>query len=167
MEPIRPCNTYHAVSSGQDVLRCADGKSVFKVYFLDIIGRAEPSRTVWAESGLDRAGFLAALAESEAVEGIGFITAFPHITKVFRFGPESETVLNVRAWNSRDMTPLVLDRSDGYMEFGCLAEALIAADEYRFWAEAETVAEYLEKRSGFADGPVASHEKLRRYWGES
>jgi len=64
------------------------------------------------------------------VEGIGFVTAFPHITKVFRFGPEAETAMNVCAWDTRSMAPIGLGRSQGYVEFACLAEAAIAADEY-------------------------------------
>lgn len=164
MREIKPCNPYHAVACGRELLRLADAKSVFKVYFINIIGRADPSRTVWAERGEERALYLKALAAAEGVEGIGFVTAFPHITKVFRFSPQAETVLNVRAWNTRGLTPLPLERDDDYLEFACLAEAVIAADEYRLWAQAETVAAYLEEWGAFADGLVTSHEKLRTYW---
>jgi len=164
MEAIKPCSPYHAVAVGRDLIRPRDGKSCFKVYFLDIVGRPDPARTVWAASGLDQRDYLGRLAAAGDVEGVGFVTAFPHITKVFRFGPEAETVLNVRAWNSRDMTPLGLARSHGYVEFACLAEALIAADEYRIWAEAESVADYLARWSDFADGAVLRHEKLRLHW---
>ena len=164
MKPIKPCNTYHALSAGRESLRLADGKSAFKVYFVDIIGRPEPAQTVWAASGIDRGAFLVLLAQGEQVEGIGFVIAFPHITKVFRFGPEAETVIHVRAFDTRSMAPLDLGRSDGYVEFACLAEALIAADEYRFWAEVVSVEAYLERWSDFADGPLAHNDKLRRYW---
>lgn len=160
----KPCNTYHAVLSGKNMARGADGRSVFKVYFVDIIGRKDPTRTVWAQSGISKDGFAKSLAATEGVEGVGFVTAFPHITKVFRFGPEAETVLNVRAWNTRDLAPLDLKRSAGYVEFACLAEAAIAADEYRFWSEAETVAAYLDRWSAWSQGPVARHDKLAAYW---
>ena len=164
MQPIKPCNTYHAIDSGRHLLRPPDGKSAFKVYFLDIIGRKDPSRTVWAAADVQRAAYLEALAAAPAVEGIGFITAFPHVTKIFRYAPEAEIVLHVRALNSRDMTPIDLARADDYLEFACLAEAVIAADEYLFWAEAQSVAHYLKQWSPFADGPVARNDKLGTYW---
>ncbi|HOQ61853.1 MAG TPA: hypothetical protein PKZ08_14600 [Vicinamibacterales bacterium] len=164
MLTVKPCNTYHAVLSGKALCRRADARSAFKVYFIDIIGRKDPARTVWAQSGLDRADFLARLAGTEGVEGVGFVTAFPHITKVFRHGPEAEVVMNVRAWNTRDLAPLSLGRGQDYVEFACLAETLIAADEHLFWADARTVEEYLARWSPFADGPVARHDKLLEYW---
>jgi hypothetical protein len=164
MLTIKPCNTYHAVLSGKEMCRPAGGRSAFKVYFIDIIGRKDPARTVWAHSGIDRADFLARLARADGVEGVGFVTAFPHITKVFRHGPEAEVVMNVRAWNTRDLAPISLARSQDYVEFACLAEAVIAADEYLFWADARTVEEYLTRWSPFADGPIARNDKLLEYW---
>ena len=64
MLPIKPCNTYHAVLSSRELYRGADGKSAFKVYFCDIIGRKEPARTVWAQCGLAKADFLKGSARS-------------------------------------------------------------------------------------------------------
>ena len=61
MQPIKPCNTYHAVLSSRELYRGADGKSAFKVYFCDIVGRKEPARTVWAQGGLTKADFLKSL----------------------------------------------------------------------------------------------------------
>jgi len=145
--------------------RPADGRSAFKVYFIDIIGRKDPSRTVWAQSGIDRADFLARLARADGVEGVGFVTAFPHITKVFRFGPNPEIVLNVRAWRTEDFSPLSLERGEEYVEFACLAEAIIAADEFRFWAEAPSVEAYLARWCDWAEAPILDHAKLRRYFG--
>lgn len=164
MFAVKPCNTYHAVLSGTDMLRLPNGKSVFKVYFVDIVGRKDPARTVWDQCGFSRQDFLASLAKQQGIEGVGFIVAFPHITKVFRFGPEMETVLNVRGWNTKDMSPLNLSRTEGYVEFACLAEAAIAAEEYAFWAEADSVEDYLTHWSAFKDGPVARHDKLLAYW---
>ena len=165
MQPIKPCNTYHAVLSGKELCRPAGGKSAFKVYFIDIIGRKEPACTVWVPNGMSAKDFPARLAQAEGVEGVGFVTAFPHITKVFRFGPEAETVMNVRAWDTRDMAPINLGRSQDYVEFACLAEAAIAADEYNAWAQTQTVEEYLQHWSSFADGPISRHDKLLEYWG--
>jgi len=164
MLEIKPCNTYHAVCTGKELLRGTDGKTTFKVYFLDIVGRREPARTVWAQCGMCEEDFLARLAKAEGVQGVGFVTAFPHVTKVFRFGPEVETNLNVRGWWTRDLRPLNLLRGEDYVEFACLAEALIAADEFQFWAEAESVPAYLEKWSNFAGHAIRRRDKLARWW---
>ena len=141
-----------------------DGKSVFKVYFVDIVGRKQPERFEWRLCWRSQKDFLEALAK-KGIEGVGFVIAFPHITKVFRYGPNPEIVLNVRALKTETLDPLSLERSEGYMEFACLAEAVIGADEYRFWAETRKVEDYLKMWSAFADGPILDHEKLRCYWG--
>lgn len=165
MQPLKPANPYHAAIVGRDLLNGADSRSAFKVYFVDIVGRADPTRTEWAKCGLRKEDFLTALARTDGVEGVGFVTAFAHITKVFRFGPESEIVMNVRAWHTQGLAPLDLDRSDGYAEFACLAEAKLAADEFRFWAQAESVTSYLATWSDYAGGHIAVRDKLVRYWG--
>jgi hypothetical protein len=164
MQPPKPANPYHGVLSGREMFRGKDGKSAFKVYFIDIIGRKDPSRTVWAQCGVTKESFNERLAAVDGLEGVGFITAFPHIAKAFRFGPEAETVLNVRAWNSKDMTPLNLGRSQEYVEFACLAEAAIAAEEYLLWAHAKTVEEYLRDWAISTDWPVKQSDKLAEYW---
>ena len=164
MIEIGRCSTYHALVPDRDTFRGPDGKTVFKVYYVDIIGRKDPSRTVWDLCGLEKADFLQSLAGAEGVEGIGFITAFPHITKAFRFGPGAEIVINVRAWNTKDMTDIDLARSQDYVEFACLAEALIAADEFCFWAEADSVDKYLSQWSACTDAPIVRNDKLRQYW---
>ncbi len=164
MKTMKPCNTYHGILDERLLHRCADGRSAFKVYFIDVVGRPEPARTVWAQSGMARDKILARLDGLEGMEGIGFITAFPHVTKIFRFGPESETVVNVRAWNPRDWTPLPLARCEEYVEFACYAEAGIALDEFNFWSAAETVEEYLARWSDQSDWPIKRHGKLMEYW---
>ncbi|OGV68760.1 MAG: hypothetical protein A3K19_24130 [Lentisphaerae bacterium RIFOXYB12_FULL_65_16] len=164
MQPLKPANTYHAIISDRKLFRGAADLTAFKVYFVDIIGRKDPSRTEWDKCGLSRDQFMASLTGVPGLEGVGLITAFPHITKAFRFGPESEIVMNVRAWNTQGMTPLDLSRSDGYAEFACLAEAVLAADEFALWANAASVAEYLAKWSPYAGGPVSSRDKLMTYW---
>ena len=164
MEPIKPCNTYHGKSAGTEMVRMPDGKSAFKVYFVDIVGRKQPERFEWMLSGRSPKDFLAGLAK-RGIEGIGFVIAFPHITKVYRYGPNPEIVMNVKAYKTDGLEPLSLERGEGYVEFACLAEAVIGADEYEFWAKAKSVEEYLKQWSDFADGPIVDHEKLRRYWG--
>jgi len=159
---VKPANPYDARISGTSLLRCPDGKSVFKVYFLDITGRQDPARCEWDRCGMPRDGVLTAL--SRVAEGVGFVTAFPHVTKVFRWSPHAETVLDVRGFRTPGLSEYPLERGDGFVEVACLAEALIATDEYGFWASAADVGEYLGRWSGFASGRVADPAKLGRYW---
>lgn len=162
---IRPTRSYHARDAGRAVCAMPDARSVFKVYYVDIIGRADPARTEWDQCGLARDAFLTDLRAS-GLEGVGFATAFPHITKVFRFAPSAEIVMHVRAFDTRGLAALDLNREDGFTEFACYAEALIAADEYRFWAETDDIDAYLEQWSAFADAPIANHAKLAARWQE-
>ena len=161
---IKSCRPYHSQTTQRDLLRLADGKSAFKVYYVSIVGRDDPAKYEWEYSPLTIEDFESRLVTAGEIEGVGFITAFPHITKVFRFAPSMETVLHVRAFNTADLSPLDLAREDGYMEYACYAEAAIAADEYHAWAKAAAVEEYLAFRSGFDDGPVASQSKLAVYY---
>ncbi|MCP5156256.1 MAG: hypothetical protein H6983_18935 [Ectothiorhodospiraceae bacterium] len=160
---VTACSPYHAVSAGRSVIRMADGRSVFKVYYVDIIGRDDPTRYEWALASQDKATFEARLARLD-LEGVGFVIAFPHIAKVFRFAPSAETVVHVRAFRPLDMAPLDLAREDGYVEFACLAEALVAADEYAAWAAAPDVATYLGRYARFEDAPIVDCAKLATYW---
>ena len=159
---VTPCRSYHSRTVGRAVVRMPDGRSVFKVYYVSIIGRDEPSRYEWAHSAVQPRDLEARLMKS-GVEGVGFATAFPHITKVFRFAPAAETVMHVRAFNTPDLSELSLARDDGFVEFACYAEAAIASDEYRSWAAAASVEDYLKFRSGFDDGPIVNHRKLAAY----
>jgi len=162
MMRITACRPYHSRTERTALLRLPDGKSAFKVYYISIIGRDDPRKFEWAHCSLAPTDFAVRL-QSSGLEGVGFITAFPHITKVFRFAPTMETVLHVRAVHTADLSPLDLARDDGYLEFACYAEAAIAADEYHAWAQAGTVEEYLASFSAFTDGPVASNTKLAAY----
>lgn len=163
MIEIKPCRPYHAKTIGKTLLKMPDGKSAFKVYFISIVGRDDRARFEWDHSALKSVDFQAAILKS-GWEGIGFVTAFPHITKEFRFAPDAETILHVRAFQTRDLKPLDLGRGEQYLEFACYAEAAIAADEYRAWARAGDVKEYLRFFSDFEDGPVKSCAKLAAYW---
>lgn len=161
MDPIKSCNSYAARPAGVATYR--DGKHCFKIYYVDIYDRSQPKRYEWDRFELPREALPEALAEA-GVEGIGFVVAFPHITKVFRFAPGAETVLHVRAWRTGGFSEIDLNRAEGYMEFACYAEALIAADEYRFWAEAPSVESYLGRWSKWPDATVEDHGKLGRYY---
>jgi hypothetical protein len=160
---LTPCKTYHAKTVGRNVLRMPDGKSVFKVYYVSVIGRDRPELYEWRRSSRTTADF-ERMFTAGGHEGVGFVVAFPHVTKVYRFSPDGETILDVREFDTDGMTARDCARSDGYHELACYAEAAIAADEYRAWAEAGSVDEYLVARSGAADFPVVSHTKLADYW---
>ena len=160
---VQPCRTYHSKTISRSLVRMPDGRSAFKLYLVSIVGRANPERYEWDRAPM-RPTEIEALFRASASEGIGFVIAFPHITKVFRFAPSAETVLHVRAFNTPELTTLDLAREDGHMEFACYAEAAIAAEEYAFWASAKTVEEYLARFSAFEDGPIARHDKLSAYW---
>jgi len=140
-----------------------DGKSVFKVYYISVIGRDRPELYEWQRSPRTTADF-ERMFVAGGHEGVGFVICFPHVTKVYRFSPEGETILDVREFDTESMTDRDCSRSDGYHELACYAEAAIAADEYRAWARAATVEEYLAFRSDAADFPVVSNDKLAAYW---
>ena len=161
MQSIEACQTYAARSAGRAVYQ--NGPHAFKVYLIDITGRQRPERYEWDRAGLDRDSVVAGLKRA-GVEGVGFVCAFPHIAKVFRFGPESETVLNVRAFRPADFTELDLARSDGYVEYACLAESVIADAEYRLWAEARSVPDYLDRWVDWQPVAVADEGKLGRHY---
>lgn len=160
---VLPTKPYCSLVRDRFLLSLDDGKSRYKVYTIDLLGRDSPERYEWQHSGLSRQDLERRLANAP-IEGVGFVTAFPHITKVFRYHPGAETVLAVRAFRTTSMDEYDLDRGDEFVEFACLAEALIAADEYRFWAAEKSVEAYLESWSDLGTADVTDHGKLRRYW---
>ena len=159
---VEKCGTYHAKIEECELVMMPDGKSAFKVYFVSIVGRENPARTEWPLCGIDKREFIERFRQS-GEEGVGFLTAFPHITKVFRYSPKSEILQHVRAFDTKSGAPISLVRGD-FMEFACLAEALVAAEEYAAWAAAKSVEEYLEFRSSVKDAPVVDNAKMRRYF---
>jgi hypothetical protein len=160
---IASCRTYHGKTAGHALLRMPDGQSVFKVYYISVIGRDTPEKFEWGRSPRSQADFEKAFLAG-GHQGIGFVLAFPHVTKIYRFSPGAETIMDVREFHTDGMRPLDCARGDGFHEFACYAEAVIAADEYHAWAKARTVDAYLDSRSGAADFPVASNTKLAAYW---
>jgi hypothetical protein len=144
----------------------ADGRSAFKVYYISVIGRDRPDLYEWQHSARTREHFEKTFLAG-GYEGIGFAIAFPHVTKIFRFSPGMETIMDVREFHTEGMRPMDCSRADGYHEFACFAEAAIAAEEYLTWARVGTVEEYLAFRSTAADFPVASNTKLAAYWKET
>lgn len=162
MDAIKPANTYTARPSGTALY--ANDRSVFKVYYVDIIGRANPERFEWDRCGRERESVITHLARV-GVEGVGAVAAFPHITKVFRFAPSAETIMHVKGYWTPDFSAVDLRREEDYVEFACYAEAIIAAEEYRFWAQAQSVEAYLQQWVSWAEAPIVEHAKLGRYFG--
>ena len=63
-----------------------------------------------------------------------------------------------------DMKVRDCSQDDGFHEFACFAEAIIAAEEYKAWARAESVEEYLKFRCSSEIFPVHANRKLKDYW---
>ena len=85
---------------------------------------------------------------------------------IARYMPKAEIILTLKAFETQTGKPINLDRGEGFMEFACLAEAVIANDEYRAWGEAENVEQYLEARcSCFGkELPIRVKNKMKNYW---
>jgi hypothetical protein len=161
MEPVQVCSSYAARPSGRGVYR--NGSHVFKVYYVDIPGRARPDLYEWDRCGRERDTLLEGLKRA-GVEGVGFVVAFPHIAKAFRFAPSVETVLHVRAFRPADFSELDLGREGGYVEFACLAEAVIGDGESRLWADAPSVEAYLARWVEWTPAVIVDEGKLGRYY---
>lgn len=160
---MTPCRPYHGRTHHSKIITMPNPKSVFKIYYISIIGRDQPELYEWEHCPLSPEQFEETL-RSGPHEGIGFIIAFPHITKVFRFSPGAETVLDVSEFQTTGMRPKDGSRGDGSHEFACYAESMIAADEHEAWAKAATIEEYLAFRLARLDFPVTSQTKLADYW---
>jgi hypothetical protein len=160
---ITPCRFYHAQTVGRSMLRMPDGNSAFKLYYISAIGREKPELFEWQRCPHTPQDFEKAFLAG-GHEGIGFVLAFPHVTKIFRFSPGAETIVDVREFHTDGMRPMDCSREGGYHEFACYAEAVIAADEYHAWARAASVETYLASHSDSADFPVASNTKLAAHW---
>jgi hypothetical protein len=163
MMKISTCQPYHAQIVSSRLIHMPDGKSVFKIYFVSIIGRDSPQKYEWAHSAYTREQFEQDL-QGTTCKGIGFVIAFPHITKVFRFSPVNETVLDVSEYRTQTWQPLDCSRGDGSHEFACYAETIIASQEHTAWANAANLDEYLGSRCHQSDFPVIRHDKLADYW---
>ncbi len=160
---VKPCRTYHGKTVGHSLVRMRDGRSAFKVYYISVVGRDAPERFEWERCPRTYGEFEQAILDS-GVEGVGFIIAFPHVAKIFRFSPGGETVLDVREHHTEGLRAMDCSRSDGFHEFACYAEAVLAAAEFHAWAHAGTIEEYLGFRAKEDDFPVARHTKLAEYW---
>ena len=116
--------------------RCPTVDLRFKVYFLSVIEREQPHVFDWQSCDYTSDNFENRV--NSGIQGVGFITAFWRITKVFRYSSQIETVVDVGCLDTRSFEGVSSDRGEGYYEFACYAEAVIAADEYHAWANAKT-----------------------------
>jgi len=163
MAQVKVCAPYASEVVAKSSLRIEETGGAFKVYFISIVGREQREKYEWECCGTATDDFLRTL-EARRPEGVGFVTAFPHITKIFQFGPNPETNLYTRAYKTSTWEELPLDYS-GSTEVACAAEALILADEFRFWLEASSVEAYLGRTSSAGSAQFASHSKLREHCG--
>ena len=158
MIEVKKGNPYNSKVVGKTQVAFEDSGSAFKVYFIDIRGRDDRAKYEWEHCGRTQEDFLERLRQLKP-EGIGFVTAFPHITKVFQFGPTAETNLYTKAYKTETFEELPLDYS-GATEVGCAAEILIAAAELRFWLDAQTVDDYLAQACEAGDASFRNHRKM-------
>jgi len=163
MKTIKPCPPYYARLERFTVLNMPDGKSVYKIYYISRLDRDKPELYEWPFSQLTQESFEDSFLAG-GYEGIGFVIAFPHVTKIFQFSADKETILDVKEYITAQMQTREMPKIDGFHEFACLAEALIAAEEYKAWASARSVDEYLAYRCDLMDFPVLSNIKLSEYW---
>jgi hypothetical protein len=134
-------------------------RAKIKIYFVDIYGRTSPECYEWAKSSFNQ-DILNQLLQNKTITGIGFAVSFPHITKVFCFDSTVETNLNVRAFSTSSFNDIDLNRDESFQEFACLAEVLIARDEFMFWAQAHAVEAYLNKWSDWKPVEILNPNKL-------
>jgi len=84
------CRSYHARTVKQTLLRMPDEKSIFKIYYISVIGRDTPEKYEWEHCPHTQDGFEKFFLLGKH-EGIGFVLAFPHVTNSFLLQQLQET----------------------------------------------------------------------------
>ncbi len=140
-----------------------EGQSGFEVYFRSVIRKEESHLFEWQSCDDTPADFDNRLVNS-GIEGVGFITAFPHITKVFGYSPQTETVVDVGYLDTHSFERVSSDRGERRDEHACYAEAVIVVDEYHAGAAAKTAPDDLKDFSRSIDYLFARAGKLANYW---
>ena len=51
---VQPARSYCGAVTPGSLLRGTDGKTAFKLYYVDIVGRAEPARYEWQHCGMSK-----------------------------------------------------------------------------------------------------------------
>lgn len=133
------------------------------MYYVSIVGREKPEYYDWEFCNFSRKSFEKKFLNSD-LSGIGYVISFPHITKVYRFSPFAETIVDVSEYKTMVMVPIDCSRGDGFHEFACFAEAAISGEEYRAWARSQTIEEYLDFRCDLEQFPIVTNTKLKGYW---
>ena len=161
--PASPTYTSEAVKTD---LLSTGGKSLLKLYFLQILDRTERSKYEWNFNARSKEEVVFQL-QAQGIDGVGFACIFPHIVKVFLFGSSDgcyETNLYVRAFRGDPLESTSLEYGSG-MEIACAGEIDIAAKEFALWRRCRSVEEYLDsfvepERCGFEN-----HQKLKVFLG--
>ena len=141
--------------------RCRTVDLRFNVYVLSVIEREQPHVFDWQSYDYTPADFENRV--NSGIRGLGFITGFPGITKIFRYPSQIETVVDVGCFDVRLFEGVSSDRGEGYYEFACYAKAVIVADAYHAWPNAKTAPDYLKFFSTSTDPPFAWPGKLATY----
>jgi hypothetical protein len=160
MLKVKPAQDYQSRCAGTRRLELEDG-SRFKVYVLEIVGRANPERYEWRFSGRSPEQALAQLGRA-GISGVGFICLFPHIAKVFFFGETLETNLCAQAWRGDPWQRAALEDERG-CEVACAGEMDVASKEFALWRETASVGAYLERFVTPEECGFRSHRKLLEY----
>ena len=132
MVEVKPGQDYRSRCVGTTRLELGDG-SRFKVYVMEIVGRANPERYEWRFSPRTPDAALADLGAA-GVSGVGFVCLFPHIAKVFTWGESLETNLYAQAWRGDPWARAPLEDARG-AEVACAGEMDVAAKEFLLWRE--------------------------------
>lgn len=157
MLAVKAAQDYRSRCVGTLRLDLEDG-SRFKVYLLEITGRANPERYEWRHAKRTPERALAELGRA-GVSGVGFICLFPHIAKVFFFGETLETNLYAQAWRGEPWKRSALEDERG-CEVACAGEMDVASKEFALWREAASVEAYLERFVTPDECGFRSHRKL-------
>jgi hypothetical protein len=163
MSTIPESPQYTSEPAGTALLN-VDGKFYFKLYFLQILGRAQRSRYEWASATRSKAQTVAQL-KAQGIGGVGFVCIFPHITKVFFFGSSGEcreTNLYIRAFGGDPLQPISLEYGEG-IEIACAGEMDIASKEFALWQRCASVEEYLDEFVNPSICSFENHQKLKSF----
>jgi hypothetical protein len=160
MVTVKAGQDYHSRCTGTSRLELPDG-SRFKVYVMEITGRANPERYEWRFAGRTPEQASRQLGAA-GVSGVGFVCLFPHIAKVFFFGESLETNLYAEAWRGDPWKRSALEDTRG-CEVACAGEMDVAAKEFLLWRDATSVEAYLERFVAPEECGFRAHRKLFQY----
>jgi hypothetical protein len=160
MVTVKAAQDYRSRCTETRRLELPDG-SRFKVYVMEITGRANPERYEWRYSSRTPEQATRQLGRAGA-GGVGFVCLFPHIAKVFFFGETLETNLYAQAWHGNPWMRCELEDERG-CEIACAGEMDVAGKEFALWRRAASVEEYLARFVEPEECGFRAHRKLYSY----